>query len=59
MDNEYDHGRDYMKRILDKLPKDRPQRQDSLRDQLQDLQAVANRLGMYDAADYLRNVLEN
>lgn len=34
---------------------DSPQRQDSLMDQLRDLEAVANRLGMYDAADFLRN----
>jgi len=30
-----------------------PQRQDSLNDQLEDLIAVANRLGMYDASDFL------
>lgn len=35
-----------------------PQRQDSLTDQLQDLYAVACRLGMYDAADYLRRGLD-
>jgi len=33
-----------------------PQRQDSLQDQLRDLQAVADRLGMYDAADHLRSL---
>lgn len=31
-----------------------PQRQDSVSDQLHDLQAVAAALGMYDAADWLR-----
>lgn len=31
-----------------------PQRQDSLSDQLEDLYLVANKLGMYDAADYLK-----
>jgi len=31
----------------------RPQRQDSLTDQLVDLHRVAARLGMYDAADWL------
>lgn len=36
-----------------------PQRQDSTNDQLRDLRAVATRLGMYDAADYIRVVLEN
>jgi hypothetical protein len=35
-----------------------PQRQDSLNDQLRDLQTLANKHGMYDAADFLRNVLE-
>ena len=33
------------------------QRQDSTTDQLKDLIAVANKLKMYDAADYLKNVL--
>jgi hypothetical protein len=31
----------------------KPQRQDSLADQLADLHRVAARLGMYDAADWL------
>ena len=35
---------------------ERPQRQDSLSDQLEDLIAVANRLGMYDASDYLQRL---
>lgn len=30
-----------------------PQRQDSLSDQLDDLERVATRLGMYDAADFI------
>ncbi len=38
---------------LSKLPV-MAQRQDSLTDQLEDLIQVATRLGMYDAADYLR-----
>ena len=38
---------------IDKIPK-LPQRQDALVYQLQDLVQVANRLGMYDAADWLR-----
>jgi hypothetical protein len=33
------------------------QRQDSTTEQLQDLIAVANRLGMYDAADAIANNL--
>lgn len=35
----------------------RTQRQDSLLDQLSDLLKVANHLGMYDAADWLRRQL--
>jgi len=37
---------------LEKLPV-LPQRQDSVSDQLADLKLVANRLGMYDAADVI------
>lgn len=33
------------------------QRQDSLTDQLQDLLVVANKMKMYDAADYLQNAI--
>lgn len=47
---------DYRKRIFNEIPQ-LPQRQDSLHDQLADLQAVANRLGMYDAADVIRELL--
>ena len=36
-----------------------PQRQDSTLDQLQDLHAVANRLGMYDAADIVKQFIDN
>lgn len=43
---------------LQKLPA-LPQRQDSLSDQLADLRQVANRLGMYDAADAIRQWCEN
>ena len=35
-----------------------PQRQDSLRDQLLDLHTVANKIGMYDAADLISKWLE-
>lgn len=35
----------------------RPQRQDSLNDQLSDLVQVANHLGMYDAADFITRQL--
>lgn len=34
------------------------QRQDSLDDQLKDLHQAANRLGCYDAADYLKQVIK-
>ena len=34
--------------------RERIQRQDSLNDQLKDLAAIADREGMYDAADYIR-----
>jgi len=33
-----------------------PQRQDSLTDQIIDLYCIANRFGLYDAADYIRRV---
>jgi hypothetical protein len=36
-----------------------PQRQDSVADQLADLVAIANRLGMYDAADVVRQMAKN
>ncbi len=35
-----------------------PQRQDSLQDQLRDLRIIANKFGFYDAADYLKTVLD-
>lgn len=35
------------------------QRQDALKDQLRDLVSVADSLGCYDAADYLRRVSED
>ncbi len=35
-----------------------PQRQDSLDEQLRDLAAIADREGMYDAADWLREQLD-
>lgn len=48
---------DYQRRVLLDIPQ-LPQRQDSLNSQLEDLRPVANRLGMYDAADLLRTILE-
>lgn len=35
------------------------QRQDSLTEQMQDLYIVANKLGFYDGADYIREVFIN
>jgi len=35
-----------------------PRRQDSVTEQLVDLKDVATRLGMYDAADYIQNRLD-
>lgn len=43
---------------LGKIPA-MPQRQDALADQLADLRMVANRLGMYDAADAIRQWCDN
>ena len=39
--------------ILDNI-QSLPQRQDSVADQLADLRLVANKLGMYDAADAIK-----
>jgi hypothetical protein len=55
-----DHDRatrppDYLAAIRD-IPQ-QPQRQDSLDDQLQTLQAAANKLGCYDAADWLNDMM--
>lgn len=41
---------------LDRLPQ-LPQRQDSTEAQLRDLVAFANKLGLYDAADFIRTVI--
>lgn len=46
-----------MRPVLEKLPQ-LPQRQDATNTQLRDLRAVAVRLGMYDADDILRGLLE-
>lgn len=45
------------KAFIKAIPK-RPQRQDALDDQLKDLALVANRLGMYDAADFIDRKLD-
>jgi hypothetical protein len=41
----------------DRITEQHDQRQDSLRDQLADLRAIAVRLGMCDAVDYLDRVI--
>jgi hypothetical protein len=43
-----------LQNLLEELP-NKPQRQDSTGRQLRDLHSVANKLGMYDAADALKN----
>jgi hypothetical protein len=40
------------------MSSNRPQSQASLQDQLRQLIVIANREGLYDAADYLRDALE-
>lgn len=49
--------RESLKQILDTIPQ-QPVRQDGTVDQLRDLRDFANRLGLYDAADHLRLVIE-
>ncbi len=44
-------------RSLKRYPQ-QPQRQDSTDAQLADLHAVANRLGLYDAADIIKSILQ-
>lgn len=46
-----------LQEVLKQTPR-QPQRQDSTNDQLRDLRDFANKLGMYDAADVIRNLLE-
>ena len=52
MNQVYRHERDFD--AIEKFS----QTQRSLEEQLRDLREVANRLGLYDAADYLRLTLE-
>ena len=42
---------------MSKIP-ELPQRQDSTYEQLKDLYVVANKLGMYDAADFIKARLD-
>jgi hypothetical protein len=48
---------DFRAWVLNSIPR-QTQRQDSLSDQLADLRLVANRLGMYDAADWLSDQIQ-
>lgn len=47
----------HLQAILDSIQQ-QPQRQDSTNAQLCDLRTFANRLGLYDAADVLRSLIE-
>lgn len=49
--------RENLKAVLAAMPQ-QPQRQDSTDAQLADLRVFAARLGLYDADNYLRTVLE-
>jgi len=40
------------------VPEQKPQRHDALYDQLRDLIPIANTMGCYDAADYIKQVVE-
>lgn len=44
--------------LVSTLVPQQAQRQDSTNDQLRDLQVIANHLGMYDASDIIRGLLE-
>lgn len=44
---------DHLRPVLASLPQ-QPQRQDGLNDQLRDIATFADRLGLYDAADFIR-----
>ncbi|HDS1721733.1 hypothetical protein NPS53_09485 [Pseudomonas putida] len=48
--------RDQLKTVFDQIPR-QPQRQDSTNQQLLDLHAFADRLGLYDAADAIKNMV--
>jgi hypothetical protein len=47
----------WLKSIFDKI-ESKPQTQESLDDQLVKLYSLANYFGLYDGADFIRNVLE-
>lgn len=48
---------DRLKLLLEQIQQ-QPQRQDSTRAQLADLHAFANRLGLYDAADAIKMMID-
>ena len=47
--------REQLKTVFDLIPQ-QPQRQDSTSQQLLDLHAFADRLGLYDAADLIKTI---
>lgn len=47
---------DHVRRIITSIPQCQP-RQDALLSQLEDLVMVGNKMGMYDAADYIQQVV--
>jgi hypothetical protein len=55
MDKQMNNATEDAIRSLPQLP----QRQDALDDQLIDLVKAANKLGLYDAADLIKNLLSN
>lgn len=48
---------EWLREVTKHIP-EMPQRQDSSTDQLRDLVCVAQRLGLYDAADIIKNLLQ-
>lgn len=50
-----DHSNTWLESTLKQIP-NLPQRQDSTQLQLQDLVVIANKLGLYDAADIIKHL---
>lgn len=48
---------EHLKKLLEQIQQ-QPQRQDSTKAQLADLHAFANRLGLYDAADVIKAIVD-
>ena len=47
-----------MQKVLDGLA-NQPQRQDSLNEQLETMIPLANKMGCYDAADFMRKIIND